>query len=111
LEVFVTRQWYLLELVAAYTYLDKDSDYGSADVDASFYALNFARHRATLALRYQLTNQLELRLDNEYRVQQDNPLRTSKDTAFLASLALLRLRWPGSQQASRALGFPLLQTT
>jgi len=88
LEVFVTRQWYLLELVAAYTYLDKDSDYGSADVDASFYALNFARHRATLALRYQLTNQLELRLDNEYRVQQDNPLRTSKDTAFLASLAL-----------------------
>ncbi len=88
LEVFVTRQWYSLELVAAYTYLDKDSDYGSADVDASFYALNFARHRATLALRYQLTNQLELRLDNEYRVQQDNPLRTSKDTAFLASLAL-----------------------
>ena len=87
-EFFTTRQWYSLELVAAYTYLDKDSDYASAEVDASFYALNFARHRATLALRYQLTSQLELRLDNEYRVQEDNPLRTSRDTAYLASLAL-----------------------
>lgn len=88
LEFFVSRQWYSLELVAGYTYLDKDSDYASADVDASFYALNFARHRATLAFKYQLTNQLELRLDNEYRVQEDNPLRTSKDTAFLSSVAL-----------------------
>ena len=88
LELFVTRRWYSLDLVAGYTYLDKDSDYGSADVDASFYALNFARHRATLALRYQLTSQLELRLDNEYRVQQDNPLRTSSDSAYLASFAL-----------------------
>jgi len=88
MEFIFTRQWYSLKLVAAYTYLDKDSDYGSADVDASFYALNFARHRATLALRYQLTSQLELRMDNEYRVQEDNPLRTSRDTAFLASVAL-----------------------
>lgn len=87
-EFIVTRQWYSLELVAAYTYLDKDADYGTAEVDASFYALNYARHRATLALRYQLTSQLELRLDNEYRVQKDNPLRTSRDTAFLASVAL-----------------------
>ena len=88
MEVFVTRRWYSLELVAGYTYLDKDADYGTAAVDASFYALNYARHRATLALRYQLTDQLELRLDNEYRVQKDNPLRTSKDSAFLASAAL-----------------------
>jgi len=88
LEFFVTRRWYSLELVAGYTYLDKDSDYGSANVDASFYALNFARHRATLALRYQISSQLELRLDNEYRVQKDNPLRTSRDTAFLVSAAL-----------------------
>ncbi len=87
-ELIASRRWYSLELVAAYTYLDKDANYGSAEVDASFYALNFARHRATLALRYQLTSQLELRLDNEYRVQQDNPLRSSKDKAFLASLAL-----------------------
>jgi vitamin B12 transporter len=89
LEVIVTRQWKSLDLVAGYTYLDKDSDYGGNDVDASFYALNFAQHRATLALRYQLTTQLELRLDNEYRVQEDNPLRTSDDKSYLASLALV----------------------
>ncbi len=88
MEVLLTRRWYSWELVAAYTYLDKDADYGEAAVDASFYALNFARHRATFALRYQLTDQLELRLDNEYRVQKDNPLRTSKDSAFFASAAL-----------------------
>jgi vitamin B12 transporter len=88
LEVYFTRQWNSLDLVAGYTYLDKDSDYGENDVDASFYALNFARHRATLALRYPLTTQLELRLDNEYRVQEYNPLRTSDDKVFTASFAL-----------------------
>jgi hypothetical protein len=88
MEFIFTRQWNALDITAGYTYLDKDADYGVFDVDASFYALNFARHRATLALRYELTAQLELRLDNEYRVQRDNPLRTSRDTAYLASLAL-----------------------
>jgi hypothetical protein len=102
LEIFATRQWYSLELVAGYTYLDKDPDYVSAEVDASFYALNFARHRATLALRYQLTSQLEVRLDNEYRVQEDNSLRTSRDTAFLASLALA---W--ESESIRGLGLAL----
>ena len=87
-ELIFTRQWSSLDITAGYTYLHKDADYGVNDVDASFYALNFARHRATFALRYALTAQLELRLDNEYRVQEDNPLRTSKDTAFLASLAV-----------------------
>ncbi len=92
-EVILTRQWTSLDITAAYTYLDKDADYGGNDVDASFYALNFARHRATLALRYALTAQLELRLDNEYRVQQDNPLRTSRDAAYFASLALAWEPW------------------
>lgn len=101
-EFFATRQWYSLELVAGYTYLDKDSDYASAEVDASFYALNFARHRATLALRYLLTSQLELRLDNEYRVQEENPLRTSRDTAFLVSVALA---W--ESESLRGLGLAL----
>jgi len=87
-QALFTRQWNSLNLVAGYTYLDKDADYGENDVDASFYALNFARHRATLALRYQLATRLELRLDNEYRVQEDNPLRIGKDKTYLASLAL-----------------------
>lgn len=88
LELLIRRQWSALGLVAAYTYLDKEEDYGTALVDASFYALNFARHRLTLALWWQLSNQLELRLDNEYRRQLDNPLRTSGDTAYLASASL-----------------------
>ncbi len=88
LELLVTKRWRSLEVTAGYTYLDKDSDYGENAVDASFYALNFARHRATFALIYQLTRQWELRLDNEYRVQRDNPLRSSKDKTYLGSLSL-----------------------
>jgi vitamin B12 transporter len=69
--------------------LDKDADYGSAQVDASFYALNFAKQRATLALTYRFAESFELRLDNEYRSQEDNPLRVGDDSAYLASLSLL----------------------
>jgi vitamin B12 transporter len=76
-----------LELTGGYTWLDKDADYGSAAVDASYYALNYARHRLTLAIVYRPTGQLEFRMDNEYRRQQENPLRTSKDNAYMASLS------------------------
>ncbi|MDX1499743.1 MAG: hypothetical protein R3176_07595 [Woeseiaceae bacterium] len=71
-----------------YTWLDKEADYGEADVDASFYALNFARHRATLALRYRLPRSLELRLDTEYREQEENALRASSDTAVVVAASL-----------------------
>lgn len=87
-EAFIRRHWDALDIVGSYTYLDKDADYGSAVVDASFYALNFATHRATLAARYRFTERLELRWDNEYREQRRNPLRGSSDAAFLMSLAL-----------------------
>lgn len=88
LEALLTRQWPLVDLAVGYTYLDKDADYGTALVDASFYALNFARQRATLAVRYQLSTGLELRLDNEYRRQQENPLRDGDDSTYLAALSL-----------------------
>lgn len=88
-ELVFAGQWESFELATGYTYLDKDADYGSSLVDASFYALNFARHRATLALRYQFAEPLELRLDNEYRVQRDNPLRSSSSETYLASLAIV----------------------
>jgi hypothetical protein len=88
IEAFLTRAWENLDLAVGYTWLDKDSDYGDAQVDASFYALNFARQRATLALRYRFAGAFELRLDNEYRRQEDNPLRVGDDNAFLASAAL-----------------------
>ena len=87
-EAFLTRRWMNLELAAGYTYLDKDADYGDALVNASFYALNFARHRTTLAIRYRFAKTFELRLDNEYRDQEDNPLRVGDNSAYLASLSL-----------------------
>lgn len=93
-EAFLTRQWSNVELAAGYTYIDKDADYGSTSVNASFYALNFARHRATLALRYRFAEGFELRLDNEYRDQEENPLRVGDNSAFLASLSI---RWESAQ--------------
>ena len=86
--ISVTRSWSSLDVVAAYNYLNKDADYGEATVDASFYALNFARHRVTLALRYDLFDSVQLRLDNEYRQQEENALRANSDNAFLVSAAL-----------------------
>ena len=92
LEAVMLWQWDRLDLAAGYTWLDKDANYGSAQVDASFYALNFARHRATLALRYRFLESLEFRLDNEYRRQEQNPLRVGDDSAYLASASLV---WNG----------------
>lgn len=77
-----------LDLIAGWTALDKDEDYGSALVDASYYALNYARKRLTLALLYRPLESVELRLDNEYRQQQENALRTSSDYAYLGALSL-----------------------
>ena len=88
LELFGRARWSDVDLIASYTYLDKDADYGSATVDASFYALNFATHRATVAVLYRFGREFELRFDSEYRRQRDNPLRAGSDEAFLSSLAL-----------------------
>jgi hypothetical protein len=87
-EFFYRRHWDTVDFIGSYTYLDKDADYGSAVVDASFYALNFARHRATIAIRYRFAGGFEVRWDNEYRQQRDNPLRDGDASAFLASLAV-----------------------
>ena len=87
-EAFFRRHWGSFDLIASYTYLDKDADYGAAVVDASFYALNFAKQRATLAASYRFTDRLELRIDNEYRKQESNPLRASSDSAYLVSASL-----------------------
>ncbi len=87
-ELFGRFRWTNLDLVASYTYLDKDADYGGAAVDASYYALNFATHRATVAVLYRFGREFELRFDSEYRRQRNNPLRDGSDEAFLSSLAV-----------------------
>lgn len=79
-----SANWYV---TGGYTFLDKGADYGDARVDASYYALNYARHRGTLALSYRPTSQLEFRLDNEFRLQQENPLRTGDRRAWLSAFS------------------------
>lgn len=88
-ELLGSRTFGPVDVVASYAYLRKDAEYGAAAVDASFYALNFPIHRATLALVARLGGGFELRCDNEYRVQEENLLRTiGGDEAFLTSLGL-----------------------
>jgi len=94
-EAFFVRNWDAIDLALGYTALDKDADYGSASVDASFYALNFAKHRATLAVVWRFANAFEIRLDNEYRSQEENPLRVGDDSTYLASASL---RWMAQRQ-------------
>lgn len=88
LELLLRRQWQRVDLSLGYTYLDKDPDYGTENVDASFYALNYARDRATVSLSYQLNETYVLRVDTEYREQLANPLRTSNNYGLLSAASL-----------------------
>jgi hypothetical protein len=88
-EAVVRRSWGRGEVVLGYTGLTKDADYRGAAVDASFYALNYAKHRLTAALTWQLGNGFELRLDNIARIQAPNLLRTvGGDRAVISALGL-----------------------
>lgn len=87
-EALVMHRFERVELAGGYTWIDKGADFGTAAVDASFYALNYARHRATVAATWRWTDRVTLRLDSEYRVQRDNPLRTSGGEAWLGSASL-----------------------
>ena len=88
LEATVARQWPRGRVVVGYTWLDKDADYRGLAVDASFYALNFARHRMTVALILNPAKWVELRMDNEFRIQEPNVLRVGDDEAFITSLGV-----------------------
>ncbi|ACB76770.1 TonB-dependent receptor plug domain-containing protein [Opitutus terrae] len=88
-EVVAQRSWQRFDVVLGYTWLTKDADYGGALVDASFYALNYARQRLTAAVTARLTREIELRLDNEVRVQAANLLRTrGGDHPLISSLGV-----------------------
>jgi hypothetical protein len=77
-----------LEIVGGFAWLHKEADYGTAQVDASYYALNYARQRLTLAWIYTPVERVQLRWDNEYRHQQENFLRSSRNKAYITSLSL-----------------------
>jgi vitamin B12 transporter len=92
LQVVATHKTKLCDLVLGYTYLDKTADYGGAAVDASFYALNFAKQRLTAAVTARLGYGFEVRMDNEFRVQEKNLLRTTGgNSAVRSSLGLYYL--------------------
>ncbi len=89
-ELLARRGWGPVDLMMGYAWLEKDADYGSALVDASFYALNHPRHRITAAIVARLGGGFELRVDNDFRFQADNPLRTEGGSeAVLSSASLL----------------------
>lgn len=77
-----------VSVTAGYIFLDKTSDYGIADVDASFYALNYARHRALLSSIYRPSEDITVGVDMELRRQAANILRDNARPAYyLASLS------------------------
>jgi outer membrane receptor protein involved in Fe transport len=88
LEFIGTKRWGTIEGIASYTYLHKDSDYGDSNIDASFYALNFAKHRITLGTIWRPTNIIEVRIDNEWRENEENSLRDGSNSALFTNLAL-----------------------
>lgn len=75
LEFLGRRHWAVGEMTIGYTALGKSEDYLGAPVDASFYALNYARHRLTAALTLRPGAGWEIRIDNCARVQAENVLR------------------------------------
>jgi hypothetical protein len=84
--------------VLGYTALGKSSDYLGAPVDASFYALNYARQRLTAAIVARLGQGFELRFDNVARVQASNSLRTTGGNSAVTSalgLAYRPVGWRG----------------
>ncbi|MCC5839020.1 MAG: TonB-dependent receptor [Opitutales bacterium] len=87
-EAVVALSTGVVRWVGGYAFLRKEADYGSMNVDASYYALNFPEHRFTLAAIARPFEQLQVRVDSEYRQQADNFLRTGAHSAFRLSAGL-----------------------
>lgn len=87
-EALASRRFANLEVLGSLTFLDKSEDYGSASIDASFYALNYAEQRYTLAAIWSPVERVQIRVDNEYRKQRANVLREGSDSAFFTHLGI-----------------------
>ena len=88
IETSITSQWEYGELVFSYAHIDKDSDYRQSNIDASYYALNFPKHRLVLSSKTKIGQIIEFRLDAEYREQERNILRKGSSEAFFLSAGL-----------------------
>lgn len=76
-------------LELGYAWLDKDPGYGGANVDASFYALNYAEHRVLMSGGIRPTASLFLRTGVEYRKHPRNLLREGGDEALFVDAQIL----------------------
>ncbi|MGO2013228.1 MAG: TonB-dependent receptor plug domain-containing protein [Pseudoalteromonas sp.] len=88
IEFLATKHFDTTEIIASYTFLNKSENYGAADIDASFYALNYPDHRITLGVIWQPADMLTFRVDNEWRKQHENRLRNGNDEALFTHLTL-----------------------
>lgn len=88
-ELIASKRWESVEIISSYTFLDKSEDYGEANIDASFYALNYPDHRVTLGAIWRPLDSVEVRVDNEWREQQDNRLRRGDDQATFTHLSII----------------------
>ncbi len=85
-EALVSGRVDRLRWVLGYTFLHKDEE---TDAGASFYALNYPKHRLTLALVFAPRPGVELRSDNELRDQAPNALRRGRTRVWLSALRLV----------------------
>lgn len=87
-ELLTTHQFDSAKIITSYTFLSKSEDYGDANIDASFYALNYPDHRVTLGAIWSPIDMVEVRIDNEWRKQEENLLRNGDDDAFFTHITL-----------------------
>jgi hypothetical protein len=87
-ELIASKRWNSIEAIVSYTFLDKDEDYGDDSIDASFYALNYAKHRITLGAIWSPCEAIQFRIDNEWRSQEDNDLRGSDNEALFTHIGV-----------------------
>ncbi|MFT7007582.1 MAG: vitamin B12 transporter [Colwellia sp.] len=88
LELLAVKRFDNAEIITSYTFLEKSENYGAADIDASFYALNFPDHRITLGVIWRASDIVEVRVDNEWRKQEENILRNGDDDALFTHLTV-----------------------
>jgi vitamin B12 transporter len=88
LELLAIKRLDKAQIITSYTFLKKSEDYGSADIDASFYALNYPDHRITLGVIWRPADMVEVRVDNEWRKQEENMLRNGDEDALFTHLTL-----------------------
>jgi hypothetical protein len=87
-ELIASKRWNTIEAIASYTHLSKDENYGNDSIDASFYALNYAKHRFTLGAIWTPSEIFQFRIDNEWRENEDNALRKGSDSALFTHFGL-----------------------